>query len=84
MVNDWYCNEMKKLEQARMTPEEAAQSAVESWYTPHHMVTHNHKDRIDFNCSCQQGAVIQYYTPARTNTRAITPPTQIPSACHRH
>nr|XP_055033759.1 uncharacterized protein LOC129422083 [Misgurnus anguillicaudatus] len=51
-----YCNEITKLESAgyvsKITAEEADQSA-ESWFIPHHMVQHNGKDRIVFNCSFQ-------------------------------
>lgn len=49
-----YCTEIQKLEVAgyvaKITPEEANKS-TESWYIPHHMVHHNGKDRIVFNCS---------------------------------
>ncbi len=49
-----YCKEMDKLVQsgyvAEISKEEAAKSA-ESWYVPHHMVHHNGKDRVVFNCS---------------------------------
>lgn len=49
-----YCNEIQKLEAAgyvaKITLEEASKSE-ESWYIPHHMVHHNSKDRIVFNCS---------------------------------
>ncbi len=34
---------------AEISTQEAEQSP-ESWYIPHHMVTHNNKDRIVFNC----------------------------------
>ncbi len=51
-----YCSEIRKLESAgyvaKITAEEADQSA-ESWFIPHHMVQHNGKDRIVFNCSFQ-------------------------------
>lgn len=51
-----YCNEIRKLEEAgyvaKVSADEADQSA-ESWYIPHHMVNHNGKDRIVFNCSFQ-------------------------------
>ncbi len=51
-----YCSEIRKLESAgyvaKITAEEAGQSA-ESWFIPHHMVQHNGKDRIVFNCSFQ-------------------------------
>ncbi|XP_039534154.1 uncharacterized protein LOC120483252 [Pimephales promelas] len=51
-----YCSEIQKLESegyiAKITPEEADKS-TESWFIPHHMVHHNGKDRIVFNCSYQ-------------------------------
>ncbi|KAI7812616.1 hypothetical protein IRJ41_005718 [Triplophysa rosa] len=51
-----YCSEIRKLELAgyvaKITAEEADQSA-ESWFIPHHIVHHNGKDRIVFNCSFQ-------------------------------
>ncbi|XP_077374267.1 uncharacterized protein LOC144016825 [Festucalex cinctus] len=51
-----YCAEIQKLEVAgyvaKITPEEAHKS-TESWYVPHHLVHHNGKDRIVFNCSFQ-------------------------------
>ncbi len=51
-----YAAEMSKLELAgsvrKLTPEEAAQSE-ESWFIPHHLVEHNGKNRIVFNCSYQ-------------------------------
>ncbi|XP_021324376.1 uncharacterized protein [Danio rerio] len=49
-----YQEEIKKLENAgyatKIPPQEAAQS-TESWYLPHHIVTHNGKHRVVFNCS---------------------------------
>ncbi|XP_073764218.1 uncharacterized protein [Danio rerio] len=51
-----YCTEIQKLEAAgyvaKITAEEANKSN-ESWYIPHHVVHHNNKDRIVFNCSFQ-------------------------------
>lgn len=51
-----YCQEIQKLEKmgyiAVVTPE-VATSTPESWFIPHHMVRHNNKDRIVFNCSFQ-------------------------------
>ncbi len=51
-----YCSEIQKLESAgyiaKVAPEEAAKS-TESWFIPHHMVHHNGKDRLVFNCSFQ-------------------------------
>ncbi|KAL0153566.1 hypothetical protein M9458_051180 [Cirrhinus mrigala] len=49
-----YCSEMRKLQEAGYVAEISSQEAdqsLESWYIPHHMVTHNNKDRIVFNCS---------------------------------
>ncbi|XP_042575337.1 uncharacterized protein LOC122136428 [Cyprinus carpio] len=49
-----YKEEIQKLERAgyatKISSEEAAQS-TESWYLPHHLVTHNGKHRVVFNCS---------------------------------
>ncbi len=51
-----YAAEMSKLELAgsvrKLTPEEAAQSE-ETWFIPNHLVEHNGKNRIVFNCSYQ-------------------------------
>ncbi|XP_067270804.1 uncharacterized protein [Pseudorasbora parva] len=51
-----YCSEIQKLESAgyiaKISSEEADRS-TESWFIPHHMVHHNGKDRIVFNCSFQ-------------------------------
>ena len=51
-----YCNEIRKLEQAgyvaKISSDQADQS-TRSWFIPHHMVHHNGKDRIVFNCSYQ-------------------------------
>ncbi len=51
-----YCAEIRKLESAgyvaKITTEEA-HSTSESWFIPHHIVHHNGKDRIVFNCSFQ-------------------------------
>lgn len=49
-----YCLEMRRLQEAGYVAEistEEAEESRESWYIPHHMVTHNGKDRIVFNCS---------------------------------
>ncbi len=49
-----YCSEIKRLQEAGYVAEISTQEAersLESWYIPHHMVTHNSKDRIVFNCS---------------------------------
>ncbi|KAI3376263.1 hypothetical protein L3Q82_016771 [Scortum barcoo] len=51
-----YCQEIKKLERmgyVAVVPPEVATSTPESWFIPHHMVQHNNKDRIVFNCSFQ-------------------------------
>ncbi|KAJ8347082.1 hypothetical protein SKAU_G00284830 [Synaphobranchus kaupii] len=49
-----YNREIRKLEESgyavKITSEEASQSS-ESWYIPHHIVHHNNKDRVVFNCS---------------------------------
>lgn len=49
-----YQDEVKRLLQAgyseKLQPEEVEQSK-ESWYIPHHMVQHNDKNRIVYNCS---------------------------------
>lgn len=51
-----YCAEIRKLEEAgyisKVSPGEAEQSS-ESWFIPHHMVHHNGKDRVVFDCSFQ-------------------------------
>ncbi len=49
-----YNSEIQKLEQAGYTTklsQEVCESSNESWFIPHHMVTHNQKNRIVFNCS---------------------------------
>ncbi|KAG7453570.1 hypothetical protein JOB18_034921 [Solea senegalensis] len=51
-----YCQEIYKLEKmgyVAVVPPEAATSTLESWFIPHHIVRHNNKDRIVFNCSFQ-------------------------------
>lgn len=51
-----YCQEIEKLEKlgyVAVVPPEVASSTPESWFIPHHMVRHNNKDRIVFNCSFQ-------------------------------
>lgn len=51
-----YITEISKLELAgsvrKLTEEEVAQSE-ESWFIPHHLVHHNGKNRLVFNCSYQ-------------------------------
>lgn len=47
---------MDKLEKAGYVAEislQEAEDSAESWYIPHHMVRHNGKNRIVFNCSFQ-------------------------------
>ncbi|XP_048865547.1 uncharacterized protein LOC125739453 isoform X1 [Brienomyrus brachyistius] len=49
-----YCAEMRKLEQAGYTvkvSEQELNQTSESWYIPHHIVSHNEKNRIVYNCS---------------------------------
>ncbi len=49
-----YESEIQKLRQAGyVTPLTSAESDLSSrsWFIPHHMVQHNNKDRIVFNCS---------------------------------
>ncbi len=51
-----YTTEIAKLEQAgyvNKLPLNAVTDTSYSWYVPHHMVHHNGKNRIDFNCSFQ-------------------------------
>lgn len=70
-----YCSEILKLETAgyvaKISPEEAFKS-TESWYIPHHMVHHNGKDRIVFNCSFQ-------YKDQSLNEQLLPGPTLGPS-----
>ncbi len=51
-----YKTEMERLRNAgyveKLHPFEAEKSQ-ESWYIPHHMVTHNSKNRVVYNCSFQ-------------------------------
>lgn len=49
-----YSSEILKLENsgyAKMVCQEVWESSRESWFIPHHMVNHNEKARIVFNCS---------------------------------
>ncbi|XP_077361612.1 uncharacterized protein LOC144006574 [Festucalex cinctus] len=54
-----YCAEIDKLEKAGYVlkgTEEELRQAKETWFIPHHMVSHNGKNRIVFNCSfCYKG-----------------------------
>ncbi|KAE8291494.1 hypothetical protein D5F01_LYC11102 [Larimichthys crocea] len=42
---------LKKAGYASRISQEQAKTSKESWFIPHHLVTHNGKDRIVFNCS---------------------------------
>ncbi|KAL4009372.1 hypothetical protein ACER0C_003224 [Sarotherodon galilaeus] len=45
----------------KLSPDET-HSSSESWYVPHHMVHHNNKARVVFNCSFEfQGTVLNHY-----------------------
>ncbi|XP_051791369.1 uncharacterized protein LOC127529975 [Erpetoichthys calabaricus] len=49
-----YNEEIKKLEEAGYViklPAETITSSEESWFIPHHLVQHNGKNRVVFNCS---------------------------------
>lgn len=49
-----YCQEIKKLPTAgyvSLLPPEVTEQSTESWFILHHIVHHNGKDRIVFNCS---------------------------------
>ncbi|XP_073715795.1 uncharacterized protein [Misgurnus anguillicaudatus] len=51
-----YCQEIQKLEQlgyVKPLPSDTVDSSTESWYLPHHVVHHNGKARIVYNCSYQ-------------------------------
>ncbi|XP_019204872.1 uncharacterized protein LOC109196100 [Oreochromis niloticus] len=66
-----YNEEIKKLEKAgyvvKLTPEEV-HGSTESWYIPHHLVHHNNKARLVFNCSFlyQQTALNDLLLPGPT------------------
>lgn len=53
----WAAVEMEKLIKAgsviKYDPEIPAGTDREAWYIPHHMVSHNGKNRLVFNCSYQ-------------------------------
>ncbi|XP_013856498.1 uncharacterized protein LOC106512424, partial [Austrofundulus limnaeus] len=60
-----YNQEIRKLVDSgyvvKLTPEEI-HSSTESWYVPHHMVHHNNKARVVFNCSFEfQGTILNNY-----------------------
>ncbi|CAI5657811.1 unnamed protein product [Oreochromis niloticus] len=71
-----YRAEIEKLVQAgsvvKVSPSEVAQ-ADESWYIPHHFVSHNGKDRLVFNCSFQfQGqALNEHLLPGPTLSASL-------------
>ncbi|XP_042069251.1 uncharacterized protein LOC121812105 [Haplochromis burtoni] len=71
-----YRAEIEKLVQAgsvvKVPPSEVAQ-ADESWYIPHHLVSHNGKDRLVFNCSFQfQGqALNEHLLPGPTLSASL-------------
>ncbi|XP_057181866.1 uncharacterized protein LOC130548853 [Triplophysa rosa] len=77
------CSEISKLELAgyvaKITAAEADRSA-ESWFIPHHIVHHNGKDRIVFNCSFQhQGQSLNDQLLPGPNLSILTRcPTEIP------
>lgn len=51
-----YTGEIKKLEQSgyvTKVDQHAEQDSTYSWFIPHHMVQHNGKNRVVFNCSFQ-------------------------------
>lgn len=51
-----YCTEIEKLVEVGSVvklSESEASLAAESWYIPHHLVSHNGKHRLVFNCSFQ-------------------------------
>ncbi|KAM4526302.1 uncharacterized protein V3H82_000718 [Fundulus diaphanus] len=56
MMANTYQEEIRKLVQAgsvaKLDPQDTT-SDGESWLIPHHMVSHNHKNRLVFNCSHQ-------------------------------
>ena len=65
---DTYNQEIRKLLDAgyvtKLTSDEV-QASVSSWYIPHHVVHHNGKDQIVFNCSfTYQGASLnEHHSP---------------------
>lgn len=66
---DIYRAEMQKLIGAGVVKEVTQEEpAKECWYIPHHLVTHNGKNRLVFNCSHQyQGQTLnQYLLPGPT------------------
>ncbi|KAE8278169.1 hypothetical protein D5F01_LYC23757 [Larimichthys crocea] len=52
-----YNKEINKLLEAgyvkKLSPQEVVQNSESSWYIPHHLVEHNGKQRLVFNCSFQ-------------------------------
>ncbi|XP_035235202.1 uncharacterized protein LOC118206521 [Anguilla anguilla] len=66
-----YQEEIKKLEVAGYATKidnHEADTSEESWFLPHHIVRHNGKDRIVFNCSFQIGgqSLNNYLLPGPT------------------
>ncbi|GAA6098476.1 uncharacterized protein LOC109196100 [Tachysurus ichikawai] len=74
-LEEVYNNEIQKLENAgyavKLTPEEA-KATNESWFIPHHLVHHNGKSRVVFNCSYQ-------YQQVSLNDQLLPGPTLGPS-----
>lgn len=69
---DRYKNEMNKLSEAGVVREVTQEkSSDESWYIPHHLVTHNEKNRLVFNCSHQYlGQTLNQYLLSGPTLRA--------------
>lgn len=66
---DAYKSEMHKLIKAEVVKEVTPDNlSKESWYIPHHLVTHNEKNRLVFNCSHEYlGQTLnQYLLPGPT------------------
>ncbi|KAI4884383.1 hypothetical protein NFI96_011230, partial [Prochilodus magdalenae] len=60
VLADTYCQEIQKLEllgYAKPLPPATVDSSKESWYLPHHVVYHNGKARIVYNCSYQHNGL---------------------------
>lgn len=71
-----YNQEIERLEQSGYVVKlatEAVDQTSESWYIPHHMVHHNGKHRVVYNCSFQyQGHNLnQYLSPGPTLTSTL-------------
>lgn len=71
-----YNQEIKKLEKAgyevKLTPEEV-NGSTEFWYIPHHLVHHNNKARLGFNCFFlyQQTALNDLFLPGPTRSPSL-------------